>query len=147
MIAHKGRGLTPRQLRFWGLVYDLPVRQVNSWIRADAKRDMGKPMKYSTDGSVKKTNQRFEVIGRADVVPEGFYLAGGTALTIHLSHRISVDLDWFTSAFLRRWDDPCPVAPQFQMLIWSIEQVSPGTLHGSVNGVRCDFPAISVPAS
>jgi hypothetical protein len=34
LIAHKGRGLTPRQLRFWGLVYDLPVRQVNSWVRA-----------------------------------------------------------------------------------------------------------------
>jgi len=34
LIAHKGRGLTPRQLRFWGLVYNLPARQVNSWIRA-----------------------------------------------------------------------------------------------------------------
>ena len=34
LIAHKGRGLTPRQLRFWGVIYDLPVRQVNSWVRA-----------------------------------------------------------------------------------------------------------------
>jgi hypothetical protein len=34
LIAHKGRGLTPRQLRFWGAVYDLPARQVNSWVRA-----------------------------------------------------------------------------------------------------------------
>lgn len=34
LIAYKGRGLTPRQLRFWGLVYDLPPRQVNRWIRA-----------------------------------------------------------------------------------------------------------------
>jgi hypothetical protein len=34
LIAHKGRGLTPRQLRFWGVVYNLPVRQVNSWVRA-----------------------------------------------------------------------------------------------------------------
>lgn len=33
LIAHKGRGLTPRQLRFWGLVYDLPTRQVNRWVR------------------------------------------------------------------------------------------------------------------
>ena len=34
LIAHKGKGLTPRQLRYWGVVYDLPVRQVNSWVRA-----------------------------------------------------------------------------------------------------------------
>ena len=26
----------------------------------------------------------------------GFYLAGGTAVAIHLGHRRSVDLDWFT---------------------------------------------------
>ena len=34
LIANKGRGLTPRQLRFWGVVYDLPARQVNNWVRA-----------------------------------------------------------------------------------------------------------------
>jgi hypothetical protein len=26
----------------------------------------------------------------------GFYLAGGTAVALHLGHRRSVDLDWFT---------------------------------------------------
>jgi hypothetical protein len=34
LVAHKGRGLSPRQLRFWEVIYDLPTRQVNSWIRA-----------------------------------------------------------------------------------------------------------------
>src|SRR6266508_6727563 len=33
LISHNGRGLTPRQLRFWGLIYDLPVRQVNKWVQ------------------------------------------------------------------------------------------------------------------
>jgi hypothetical protein len=33
LISHDGRGLTPRQLRFWGLIYDLPVRQVNKWVQ------------------------------------------------------------------------------------------------------------------
>lgn len=33
LIAHDGRGLAPRQLRFWGLLFDLPVRQVNRWVR------------------------------------------------------------------------------------------------------------------
>jgi hypothetical protein len=27
----------------------------------------------------------------------GFYLAGGTALSIYFGHRFSIDLDWFTS--------------------------------------------------
>ena len=33
LISQNGRGLTPRQLRFWGLIYDLPVRQVNKWVQ------------------------------------------------------------------------------------------------------------------
>jgi hypothetical protein len=33
IISHKGRGLTPRQLRFWGFRYDLPTRQVNKWVQ------------------------------------------------------------------------------------------------------------------
>jgi hypothetical protein len=33
LIVHRGRGLTARQLRFWGLLYDLPVRQVNQWVK------------------------------------------------------------------------------------------------------------------
>ena len=33
LIAHRGRGLTARQLRFWGLLYSLPARQVNQWVK------------------------------------------------------------------------------------------------------------------
>ena len=33
LIAHHGTGLTARQLRFWGLLYDLPARQVNQWVK------------------------------------------------------------------------------------------------------------------
>ena len=35
----------------------------------------------------------------------GFYLAGGTALALHLGHRYSVDLDWFTA---EPFADPLP---------------------------------------
>lgn len=34
LIAHRGRGLNPCQLRFWGLLYNLPARQVNKWVQA-----------------------------------------------------------------------------------------------------------------
>jgi hypothetical protein len=34
LIAHRGRGLSPRQLRFWSLALALPKRQVNAWTHA-----------------------------------------------------------------------------------------------------------------
>ena len=34
LIAHRGRGLNPRQLRFWSLALALPKRQVKSWAPA-----------------------------------------------------------------------------------------------------------------
>ena len=33
LVAHRGRGLSARQLRFWGVLYDLPARQVNQWVK------------------------------------------------------------------------------------------------------------------
>lgn len=32
LLANRGRGLYPRQLRFWTLVLELPRRQVNAWV-------------------------------------------------------------------------------------------------------------------
>ena len=42
LIAHQGRGLSPRQLRFWGLVLDLPDRQVNTWVKSAKETPWGK---------------------------------------------------------------------------------------------------------
>jgi hypothetical protein len=33
LIVHGGRGLSARQLRFWGMLYDLPARQINRWVK------------------------------------------------------------------------------------------------------------------
>jgi hypothetical protein len=33
LILHQGKGLSPRQLRYWELIYDLPSRQVNQWVQ------------------------------------------------------------------------------------------------------------------
>jgi len=68
----------------------------------------------------------------------GFYLAGGTALAIHLSHRISVDLDWFTP---NSFADGMILAQSLRNsnIDLDVEQVSSGTLHGSVKGVRVSF--------
>ncbi len=42
LIARQGRGLNPRQLRFWGLVLDLPDRYVNTWIESANETPWGK---------------------------------------------------------------------------------------------------------
>jgi hypothetical protein len=65
----------------------------------------------------------------------GFYLVGGTAVALHSGHRRSVDLDWFTAD---RLPDPLGLAQQLRELPvpFVVEQVAPGTLHGSARGVR-----------
>lgn len=35
LVRRRGRGLSPRRLRFWGLVLDLPREQVDGWIAAE----------------------------------------------------------------------------------------------------------------
>ncbi len=32
IIDHRGRGLSPQQLRFWQLILDLPAQQVDAWL-------------------------------------------------------------------------------------------------------------------
>jgi hypothetical protein len=94
-------------------------------------------MKYSTDGLPKKQISVLKSLG-VQMSAMGFYLAGGTALAIHLSHRISVDLDWFTP---NSFADGMILAQALRNsnVDLNVEQVSSGTLHGSVKGVRVSF--------
>jgi predicted nucleotidyltransferase component of viral defense system len=98
---------------------------------------MGKSMKYSADGLPKKQISVLKSLGM-QMSGRGFYLAGGTALAIHLSHRISVDLDWFTP---NPFADGMILAQSLRNsdVDLEIEQVSQGTLHGRVKGVRVTF--------
>jgi hypothetical protein len=65
----------------------------------------------------------------------GFYLGGGTALSIYFGHRSSVDLDWFTSNPI---DDVLLLAQDLRKnhLEFILQQSGPGTLHGSIAGMR-----------
>jgi hypothetical protein len=65
----------------------------------------------------------------------GFYLAGGTALALHLGHRKSVDLDWFSPKKIK---DPVGLAHQFHEVGVPFVQDSTaeGTLYGTVSRVR-----------
>ena len=78
-----------------------------------------------------------------------FYLAGGSAAALHLGHRISVDLDFFTL------QDNYETEPLIQCLQTiahlSIQQQSRGTLAGRLGDVRVSFfiypyPLLAEPA-
>jgi hypothetical protein len=38
IVRCRGRGLSPRQLRFWEVMLDLSHRQVNAWLRAEGRK-------------------------------------------------------------------------------------------------------------
>lgn len=35
---HEGRGLSPRQLRFWQLMLGIPSRRVDAWLQSEARK-------------------------------------------------------------------------------------------------------------
>ena len=94
-------------------------------------------MKYFVEGLPTKQINVLKALG-PHMASKGFYLAGGTALAIHYGHRVSVDLDWFTAEPL---EDSLLLAQALRIsgLKLEIEQVSPGTLHGSIHDVRVTF--------
>jgi hypothetical protein len=79
----------------------------------------------------------------------GFRLAGGTALALLLGHRKSVDFDWFSETEM---GDSMRLAGDLRDhgLDLQVEQVSRGTVHGTVGGVRVSlfefrYPALAPP--
>jgi Nucleotidyl transferase AbiEii toxin, Type IV TA system len=71
----------------------------------------------------------------APMARDGFYLAGGTAVALHLGHRRSVDLDWFTPSALA---DPMQHAGRMRAegLALTDVETQRGTLHARLEGVR-----------
>ena len=64
----------------------------------------------------------------------GFYLAGGTALALHLGHRESVDFDWFGPKDFT----PRPLINEIERLVGSemeVDASEAGTIVGRIGGV------------
>jgi len=66
---------------------------------------------------------------------DDFYLAGGTALALHLGHRISRDLDFFSESF----DEESVFARLQAMGPLSVISKGRETLHIHLEGVRISF--------
>jgi hypothetical protein len=66
-----------------------------------------------------------------------FYLAGGTALALHLGHRVSQDLDFFSSSFAA----PDALAADLDRAIPELQVglVDRRTLYATVRGVQLSF--------
>lgn len=70
---------------------------------------------------------------------EGWYLAGGTALALQVGHRISVDLDFFTSE--RDFDTERIERHLSEQGEWATTLREKGTLYGLFQGAKMSFIA------
>jgi predicted nucleotidyltransferase component of viral defense system len=82
-----------------------------------------------------QTKRVLEKIGKAELGNK-FYLAGGTSLAIHLGHRISIDLDWFSGKNFSNRD----IKEKLSALgAFSLISEEDGTVHGTLDDVKVSF--------
>lgn len=89
-----------------------------------------------------KATQRSLALLGAERVTRQFYLAGGSALALHLGHRVSVDLDFFSS---RSFDSSDLVRKLKTAGTFLQDQKKKDTLLGTLNGVKISFFRYSYP--
>jgi len=73
---------------------------------------------------------------------KSFYLAGGTALALHLGHRRSVDLDFFTP---EAFNEEVLVQKVQTLTKFSLVAKEPGTLHAQIGGTKVSFLVYTYP--
>lgn len=82
----------------------------------------------------RKTLKALDLVAEAHMLPPATYLAGGTAAALHLGHRYSYDLDFFTS---RRFDAQAIVRRFKKIKGFSLEKTSWQTILGYIDAVQC----------
>jgi hypothetical protein len=94
-------------------------------------------MSFHPEILTEKQRKALRILGPR-TAENGFYLAGGTAIALHLGHRRSVDFDWFLEGTL---GDPLRLAGELRDggIPFETGQVDKGTLYGTVYGVRVSF--------
>jgi len=74
-------------------------------------------------------------LSRIDLVRTTFYLAGGTALALHLGHRMSQDIDLFTGTLFQTQ----PLREKLVHMEGLVLVEEEGTLHTIIDGVKVSF--------
>lgn len=91
-----------------------------------------------------ETKRVLEKIAESAIIKNQFYLAGGTALAIHLGHRQSIDLDWFS----REPFSNVKIKKELQGVgNLEISGEEAGTINGALDQVKVSFFRISLPAA
>lgn len=80
----------------------------------------------------KNTKKALALLGKSHLLDEA-YLAGGTACALHLGHRISIDLDFFTP---KEFDTKNHIRSLQKIGKFDLEQESWGTILGRLEDVR-----------
>ena len=79
-----------------------------------------------------ETRTTLALLGKSNLLKEA-YLAGGTALALHLGHRLSFDLDFFTAKEF----NPLETARKLQgVLDLKVEKTTKGTILGIIKNIR-----------
>ncbi len=85
------------------------------------------------------TRKAFEILSQQSWLKEnGWYLAGGTALTLQVSHRVSVDLDFFIPQQEINTEFIIASLSQYP---WEVTLREKGTLYGILEGAKVSFIA------
>jgi len=83
--------------------------------------------------------QALDQLQRAQAL-EGFYLAGGTGMALHLGHRRSVDLDFFSRTNRLDAEGRGDLLARLRRLPgWALLEAKDGTVHGRLGRVRVSF--------
>jgi len=66
-----------------------------------------------------------------------FYMAGGTALALHIGHRLSIDFDWFITTF----ENPEKLFQRLEDcgIVFDIKSVDIGTVYMEIDTVQVSF--------
>lgn len=83
----------------------------------------------------KNTGKNLELLGKSKIL-DNFYLAGGTGLALVFGHRMSIDLDFFSS---KKTDNEHIVRELKQMGNFEVETLEERTLHGIFEGTKVSF--------
>lgn len=73
---------------------------------------------------------------------DAFFLVGGTALALHIGHRLSIDLDFFTMTTFDNYQIESHLSQEYG---FSTDYVAANTLKGLVQNVKVDFLSHAYP--
>ena len=97
------------------------------------------PVKLSFTHLTEETHKAFDILSQQSwIKDQGWYLAGGTALTLQTDHRVSVDLDFF----IPKPDiDATFIISSLSKYNWTISLREKDTLYGTLEEAKISFIA------